>query len=493
MGMFNRLFGGLKKRKPNPMQIRNYLMGEASRLYKDWPTGADLSADQEIYTYLSSIRTRARHLFKNNDYAKRFAGLLKSNVVGANGVKLQVRSKKENGELDETDNNYIEEGWNDWSKKENCTVDGKLSLVDVEKLFIKTVAFDGEGIIRKIKGFPYNKYNFALQFIEPDLLDHHLNKTLQNGNKIRLGIEFDEWKRPVNYYFKRNRNSSIFGEQISMYDQHEVIPADQIIHEFVAERIGQSRGISWLHTAGRRLHMLRGYEEGELVSSRAAANKMGFFTSEAGDEYVGDEDEADEPTETPVMNAEPGTLEELPGGMNFVQWDPTHPTTAFEAFVLAVLRGAASGLNVSYYSLANDLRSVSYSSIRQGALEDRDEWKSLQGWMIEHFLADIYPEWLVMAITSGILKLPMRKLYKFMNIHWQGRRWQWVDPLKEIKAYKSAIKGGLVAPQEIIADLGGDFRDVIALIKEAAKAVEDLPLDMFSEKSETEGKGNVQK
>jgi len=410
--------------------VRAYEMGKQSQLFTDWPTNGG-TADQDIYPYLVPMRTRSRHLKKNNDYAKRFSGLLKTNIVGAQGVKLQVRAKDERGILDETDNNYIEAEFKKWSKKGVCTTDGKMSLVDAEKLFIDTVAFDGECIVRKVRGWKHNKYNFAIQFIEPDLLDHELNKALPNGNTIRMGIEFDEWRRPVNYYFReQSRASTIFSETANQYAKHKIIPAADIIHEFIIDRIGQSRGVPWTATAARRLHMLNGYEEGELVAARVSANKMGFFKSESGDEYVGEDDGAEDNTEAPVMNAEPGTFEELPAGLDFVKWDPQHPVNAYESFVLAVLRGAASGLNVSYVSLANDLRSVSFSSIRQGALQERDEWKSLQGWLIEHLLQDIYEEWLLMSITSGALKLPLYKIEKFKNVIWRGRRWQWVDPLK---------------------------------------------------------------
>ena len=75
--------------------------------------------------------------------------------------------------------------------------------------------------------------------------------------------------------------------------------------------------------------MLNGYYEAEITAARVASAKMGFFTSPAGDGYVG-EDVQDE--YTPIMSAEPATFEQLPAGMDFKAFDPAHPTTAFESF-----------------------------------------------------------------------------------------------------------------------------------------------------------------
>jgi capsid protein len=109
--------------------------------------------------------------------------------------------------------------------------------------------------------------------------------------------------------------------------------------------------------------MLHGYREAELVAARVAASKMGFITSPDGDGYT--EDDLED-THAPVMSAELGSFEQLPTGMDIKLFDPTHPTSAFSDFHKAVLRGIASGLGVSYASLASDLENVNYSSIRQG-------------------------------------------------------------------------------------------------------------------------------
>ena len=41
------------------------------------------------------------------------------------------------------------------------------------------------------------------------------------------------------------------------------------------------------------------------------------------------------------MNAQAGVFEQLPAGMSFESFDPTHPTSAFEPFTTSVLRSIA--------------------------------------------------------------------------------------------------------------------------------------------------------
>ncbi len=151
----------------------------------------------------------------------------------------------------------------------------------------------------------------------------------------------------------------------------------------------------------------------------------------------------------------------LPAGVEFKPFDPQHPSTAFRDFEKAMLRGIASGLGVSYTSLANDLEAVSYSSIRQGLLEERDFWRTVQFWMIEHFCQPVYERWLRQALDAGALNLPATKYFKFRSTQWVPRGWQWVDPRNEAEAQIVAINNGLMTRTQALAERGLDIEDVM--------------------------------
>ncbi len=58
-----------------------------------------------------------------------------------------------------------------------------------------------------------------------------------------------------------------------------MLSADEVLHLYIQERPGQTRGVTWFASALQRLHMLDGYENAELVRARASSALMGFITS----------------------------------------------------------------------------------------------------------------------------------------------------------------------------------------------------------------------
>lgn len=462
-------------RKPKPpVRKRRYDAAAVGRLFSDFKP-FQKSADANIRHDLLTIRNRARDLSRNNEYAKRYLRLLRQNVVGERGCTLQVKALGLDNRLDVAGNDIIETAFRDWARKENCTVTGTMSFIDCQNLFIESLARDGEVLIRKVR--TRGEHGFAIQFLEPDHLDEKKNERLSNGNFIRMGVEMDKFRRPVAYHLLTEHPGDI--EYASAVRRTERVPADNIIHIYDPDRAEQTRGVPWLATALSAMKMLHGYREAELVAARTAASKMGFFTSPTGDGFTADDLED---SVVPIMEAEPGTFHQLPQGVRFEQWDPAHPTTAFGDFEKSVLRGIAAGLGVSYHSLANDLTQTSYSSIRQGAIEDREFYKQLQRFMIDHFIMPIYAEWLESAMTYGSVQIPLRRYGKFYNASmFQPRGFSWIDPLKEINAHVIALQNGLISMQDVQNNYGRDVDETFAQIARDKQLAEQYGLKMAFE------------
>jgi len=452
MAIWDNIF---KQRKRQPRKIRQYAAASASNMFADWSSSSS-NIDSSVRFNLRKIRDRCREQARNNDYARRYLQLLVTNVVGQNGIKVQSKAREDNGNLDLVGNAEVEKEWKKWCQKGNCTIDGRMSFLDAQKLFIETLARDGEVLIRHItSNNPLDPYR--IQFLDADYLDEEENKNLPNKQEIIMGVKLDQYKKPISYLvFKEHPHNNFFGK----YDkEHIEIPANDMIHAFMPERAEQTRGLPFMTTALARLKMLDGYEEAELVAARVAASKMGFFTSPAGDQYTGEDTEDNY---TPIMNAEAGTFEQLPEGMNFQTFDPQHPTSGFDAFHKSVLRGIASGLGVSYVSLANNLEGVNYSSIRQGTLEERDNYRILQQFMIEHFIDPVFKTWLFRSMTfKDSFSLPESRYDKFAeNVTYVPRSWGWIDPVKEVKANVEGLQAGVVTMQDIQANYGRDVEEL---------------------------------
>lgn len=467
--MIDKIFRYFGYRKVKGVR-RGYSAGLVNRLTADW-IKSPLSADADIRYTLKTMRARSRELAINNDYARKFIKMCLINVIGPKGITLQVKAKDLNGKLDRRANQLIEDAFRKWSYKDYASVDGSLCWCDIKRLVLETVVRDGEVLIRKVKGFD-NDFGFALQLLEPDHLDEELNKTLGNGNKIRMGIEFNKWNRPVAYYILANHPGDyIYGNTIQR--QYERIPANEIIHLFVRERISQSRGVPWMHSAMTRLNMLGAYEEAALVAARAGACKMGFLKTPTGEEYIGDDKDD---SGNVISETEPGLIEQLPAGWEFSAFDPKYPDANYMPFMKIMLRGIASGLLVAYNSLASDLEGVNYSSIRAGVIEERDSWRIIQRWFIEHFCDDIFSEWLDMALLTQAIPLPVEKYEKFDAAKWHARGWAWVDPLKDEEANRLAVNNGFNTRSAILAEQGLDLEEVFEQLAEEKELQDKLGL-----------------
>jgi len=463
------LLSFLKRTKAVPAK-RDYAAASKGRLYMDFK-GSNKSADAEIRWSLRDLRNRSRDLERNNEYARRYLQLLQTNIVGENGFRLQLKGRNIDGTIDMAGNNIIEAAWEEFSRLGGSTVDGKMSMTDLSNHVIRGMARDGE-VFLHIVNKNYLRHGIGVQIIEPDRVDEQMNETLRDGNQVRMGIELDSSTRRVAAYHVLVNNPGDYDyatNTTGIFRQR--IPADRMLHIYLQERADQTRGVPWTVTAMPALKMLHGYREAELVAARVGAAKMGFFTSPAGDGFTAD---GYEDTFTPLYDAEAGTFHQLPAGVDFKAFDPTHPTTAFADFEKAILRGIAGGLGVSYTALANDLEGTSYSSIRQGALEERDFYKTQQRFMIEHFIDPMFRLWMRHVMDFALIPINgTGKFEKFaLGISWRARGFQWVDPLKEINAAVVGLQNGIISHTDIAATYGRDAEETFAQIqrdKEMAK------------------------
>ena len=455
---------------------RGFNAASRNRLFSDWVT-SPASADSEIYNDLALIRDRARDLERNETYVEKFLFELENNVIGSEGIRLRSEPS-EGGKFDQLAKDAIEWAWYHQGKMENWLVTKNMTESEADRMAIRSVARDGELIMRIVKGYD-NKFRFSVQYIEPDHLDHTFMGKAPNGNEIRMGVELNHWKVPVAYWITAEHPGELYACMRHNGSIKQRIPANEIRFPFRPTRAGQTRAVSWLVTAMNHLKMLGGYEEAELVAARTAAAKMGFFTKDGGEGYG--PTNPDDPEEAFSMEAEPGVFDQLPDGLKFQQWDPQHPTTAFEGFRKAMLRRVASGLTMSYNTLANDLEGVSYSSLRDGKITERDGYKVLQNWYIDTVKRPIFLEWLEHSLDFGFIRqnngrgapLPATKLDKFAEHSFIPRRWQWVDPKKDAEAAILARDNNWISDSQIVAEQGREYDHVLDQIANDRKTEKD--------------------
>lgn len=446
---------------PGAPTRRGYDFGRPSRLTANWTTATD-DPNEALRLSLPAMRARSRDLFTNNPYGRRFRQLLEVNVVGATAIRLKSQAQTLAGAPDAAAAAAVEAAYAAWSRYGHPTVDGRLSRRDLEKLIIASIARDGEFLALHRPGWRGNRWRYALQVLDPDQLDDGYTMTHgPTGNRVVMGVEIDADGRPVAYHIWRHHPRAVAIDR----NRRMRVPAGEVIHRFLVQDAAQVRGVPWAYAIGRRLKMLAGYETAELTAARVAAAKMGFLqTPDGGHGYDPDDPNAARDGDGAVLKSlAPGEVEVLPAEWKFEPFDPQHPTTAFGDFVKAMLRGVAAGLGPSYESLAQDRQGVNFSSLRQGALEERDYYRDLQGYMAEAICAPVFEAWLSMALLAGQVDgLSSRDLARLDHPAWVPRGWQWVDPLKEVKAHEAAVALGINSRTRIAAETGRDVFDVLA-------------------------------
>ena len=164
-----------KKNKPVRKQParRQYSAAKIDRLTSSWTT-TQQSINKDLEAGGKLLRTRARDLTINNDYARKYMQMVVSNVVGSKGINLQVKSKTSKGKLNVKANRQVEQGWKEWMMARNCAWDGRLNFVEMQRLFIESAARDGEVLVRLISDD--SKFGFKMQFLDINRLDENLNK-----------------------------------------------------------------------------------------------------------------------------------------------------------------------------------------------------------------------------------------------------------------------------------------------------------------------------
>ena len=433
-----------QRRSAPTVQVRSISQAaQTGRLETSWNT-TPTTADAQIYQEWLTITARCRQGGEDYDHAKKFIQLVRDNTAGPSGFTLNAQTRDPNGTMDTLASKAIEESYGDFSIRGNFDVTGTLSRCDMERLLLSTWPTDGEVIILIKRGDKY-PHGIAFQAVDPVRLDPLKYHKLPNGNLIRHGIEMDEDNRPVAYYFK-DYDSMMMGYITSfMGMQYTRVPAEDVIHWFIPEKIGQKRGLSPMRTPIWRMRMLSAFEDSAITNARVGAAKMGFFTDEDGD----DDDDLE-------IDAEPGVFENI-GNRKFQEWSPQFPETSIEPFIKACVRSMGAGLNVSYHNLANDLTSVNFSSIRQGALDERDVWKGLQNSFRDGVVIPMFMAWLKTALLNQKITIngkPLRfeKIEKYKAVTFIGKRWAWIDPAAEQTANERAVAQGFKSRSEVVRE-----------------------------------------
>ena len=440
---------------------------------------------------------RARDVCFNNSYGKAGLRVLRQNIVGENGIRMQSHVKMAGSdELDMDINSAIEEAWSEFSEPMHIDTAGRKDLYWMQVIALNSLVTDGEFFFQKHKD-ESTKFGIQIQEIDamriPPFATNRYRLEKQ-GETYKNGIIFNKMTGKPLYYALNRDNVNYYDMQPDR--STELIPAASMLHGYQQDAAGQARGVPLGQTSSETLYMIAKYSEAALQNARVGATKVGFFThgkdipAETRPKFDDEGNAVVDSDGNPVLqnamdgakiDLTPGSISSLPNGVDFSEWSPQYPNNEFDAFMKVMLRQASVGFSIPYSDISGDLSDVNYSSMRQGALEIRANYRILQGLLIQYFMKVVYMEWLVSVLMREMLMVNGKRLTIDMidDLHkpvWTPKRWAWIDPRAEAIANQIAIKSGLKSPSQIIKEMGGDPEEVWKSIKQDRDVMKGLGL-----------------
>lgn len=412
------------------------------------PTGA-------ITSDVSVLRNRLRALVRNNNYIRRIVNIKASEIVGS-GVSPAWTT--ENVEL----NKELKSHWDTWVDEADYY--GLLNFQGLLQLIVKTLSVCGELIVQ----FVYPRRDslfmpFQLKLMEPEYLISD-SYPLQNNNVLFNGIELSPGGRRVAYHLHREHPDEIIS-WTGGYSTIRIL-AKHILHIFEPQRCGQMRGEPELSSVVEAAYNIGNYNTSERIRKNAAACFCAFIYSEEGEA-----DNADLPTidavnvddadtggnvtnnEDYVATLEPGLLQYLLPGQKVEFSNPVDVGGNYEAWMYRQLTELAAGADMLYEHITGDYKRVSYSAMKSAIIPQRRLWKSKQeNILVFQFCRPIIAKWLDILVLSEKISIPdyWENRRKYQKIVWSFCGWDWLDPEKEAKGYKTLVRCGFETRDGVI-------------------------------------------
>lgn len=447
--------------------LKNYDAAGVDRLNR-W-IASNQSAELTDSPNRDRLRARARDLERNSDVAQGILSAFERNVIGP-GFALQAKTD------DEKLNNEIEALWKDWTRARNCDVTGQQSLREMLKMAEARKRVDG-GILFLKRYTKQGRIPFQLQVLEVDELDNLTMNPKTRGNKVRGGIEYNEYNKPVGYWI-RQYDIDGYNVRAPIY-----IDAKDVIFYWTKKRPSQIREISDMAPTIGRVRDMNSYMEAVGVKERIAACFAAFIKKVNPKNWATNRGSVVQDPGDAGYSAKsitPGMIAELAPGDEIQAISPPNSGGSAADYIRLQQRMAGAGQGLSYETISRDMSQVNYSSARQGLIEDGLTYAMERENLIDKILDEIYETFIISIQLAGLVAMPAfwSKKEKYFQHVWVAPARRWIDPQKEANANAIALKTGQKTYQQICAENGMDWRQQLNDISEAVKYAKDHDIDL---------------
>lgn len=474
---------------------------------------AHYSADTAIGPERRQIAARIHDLVRNDGWA---SGAVTAFVDSVIGPRLRWISQPDwralgitRGQGEEL-GKQLEAVWRRFSEDPLHRCDGRLrlSVSGLWGLAFRHLVKDGDALLlplwRERSDWPFRT---CFAGVHPARLSNPHDGPDQDS--LRQGIELDADGAALAYHFRRSHpgEERLLSAETFRWDRVQArLPFGRpgVIHHFVADEEGQTRGVSVLAPLVRRLRMNTAYERAEaqaavLNAVFAAWIESSLPTQEWAEMLEDSDGRRFAPDGSPqklgtyeaerlaLHNQAPvqlgGTrLPVLPLGDRINTTDTARPNTNAEQFVDLSLRYTAAALGLNPSTISRNYSNTNYSSERAAMLE---AWRRIEasrfafvGGMAVPSLYCVMEE----AVERGLVDLPSgapgfwEAPGAYLAGTWIGPARGWVDPTKEAQGAQMRLDNLTSTLAAECAAQGLDYSEVVEQRAREKREIEEAGL-----------------
>jgi lambda family phage portal protein len=453
-----------------------YQSSTINRTNREW-LPPHLAGDMAVGAAWDLITRRARDLMRNEPWAGQIRERICQNVIGDEGFRSEADVEID-GEPDDQADEEIDAWCDRWA--EECDVEGKLHLVDMQNLAMGECVEAGQAfLVASQLNDPGRVIPLAYQLLEAEQLRTDLDWPMTGpgsagagevaaGNYIRRGIEFDRLHRSVAYHFWIEHPYDFRGgDSRSMR-----VPASRVLHLFRRNRPSQTQGITWLAAILQAMHDLS-----DLIANETLAGKIqSFFTVAikrvagvgSGLGFAGD---GSDPTAgedgdgNPLEELGPGIISDIGEKDEIEQIESKRPGPQVAPFANFLLQSMANGCGMTALGLTGDVARATFSSARFTRLLDKTFWRTLQGLFGRTVAMPMRRAAVRQLAAFGRLTSVSATQFAAQPWRWLATRllphgWEEIQVGDEVNAAIRRIQGGMSNLQIENAAFGRNWRKV---------------------------------
>lgn len=462
----------------HPLQMRqdtaHFAASRIARELRDWTPSLE-SADAEMLGENRTIAARSYDLERNNGIA---GGAIRTQIDNIVGTGLRLVSKPDYRILGKTKEwaaewaRLAESEWRTFADSPDFDAARQLNFGGMTVLQMRAAFLAGEGLglVMWLPNRPGAKWATAIQAIDPARLG---NDGCMFTDKLRDGIEVNEYGEPIAYHIRKSHPGEAFGfggdTTFERVEARTPFGRRRVIHLYEKLRAGQTRGKAILASVMGAFKMLDHYQRSELQATVANALIAAFIETPMGGEDIanlfGDSKEYIKQRDANGFDVklEGASVIPLFPGDKMSAFNPGRPNTAYSAFVEAVLRYISAGLNMPYELLMKDFSKTNYSSARAALLEAWRYFMAKRDWVATYWADPIYELWMEEAVSKGKIDAPdfYENRAAYCRCQWIGPGRGLLDPLKEAQASDLRMKMGASTLEKECAEQGEDWEEVL--------------------------------